>query len=86
MCCHQWDVSYEMPIRIEEGGFPYTTLKGKLNSGMKLLTSVEHALLSGQGMLGLHVSMDHFNDDYKVCVVEGRTPRVRALLWGMGGG
>jgi hypothetical protein len=55
-----------MPIRIEEGGFPYTTIKGKLLSSMKLLTSVDHALLSGQGQVSLHVSMDHFSDDYKV--------------------
>ena len=72
LCClwslSQWDVGYEMPIRLEEGGFPYTTLKGKLLSSMKILSSVDHALLSGQGMVSLNVSIDHFNDDYKIGV------------------
>ncbi len=68
MCAWQWDVSYEMPIRIEEGGFPYTTLKGKLLSNFKIISSVDHTLLGGQGLASLHVSMDHFNDDFKVGV------------------
>ena len=57
-----------MPIRIEDGGFPYTVLKGKLLNSMKILTSLDHTLLSGQGQVSLHVSLDHFNDDYKIGV------------------
>ena len=71
LLCHvlQWDVSYEMPIRLEDGSFPYTTLKGKLNMNtLKFITSVDHALLHGQGVASLYVAMDHFKEDYKVGV------------------
>jgi len=60
-----WDVGYEMPVRLEEGGFPYTTLKTKLHHNWKLESSVEHALLQGQGIVSLHASVDHPNDTHK---------------------
>jgi hypothetical protein len=64
----QWEVSYEMPIRIEDGGYPYTVLKGKLLKSLKIMSSVDHTLLNGQGIASLHVAIDHFNDDFKVGV------------------
>jgi hypothetical protein len=61
--------AYEMPIRIEEGSFAYTTVKGEAKVGetVKITTNVEHALLHGQGKVQLGASMDHANpsDPYK---------------------
>ena len=61
-----------MPIRVLqefETEHPYTTLKGKLNMRtLKLVTSIDHMLLGGQGIGSLLVSMDHFKEDYKIGV------------------
>lgn len=58
-----------MPIRLEEGSIPYTTLKGKLFlRSLRWVTSLDHMLLNGQGMASLYLSLDHFKEDYKVGV------------------
>lgn len=54
-----------MPIRIEDGGFPYTTLKTKLHSTLRIESSVDHTVLHGQGIVSLHASIDHFKDEHK---------------------
>jgi hypothetical protein len=58
-----------MPIRLEDGVFPYTTLRGKVNMrSLKMVTSIDHTLLNGQGVASVMLSMDHFKEDYKVGV------------------
>lgn len=62
-------LGYEMPIRIEEGGFPYTIVKAEaqVSDRVKLVSQVEHMVLGGQGKATLGMTMDHWNpqDAYK---------------------
>lgn len=67
--CVQWDVSLEMPLRVEEGLGPYTTLKTNVNMrSLKVLSCVEHTMLQGQGIAALTLAMDHFKEEYKIGV------------------
>ena len=58
-------LGYDMPIRLEEGTFPYTTLKGRFDCAeMRFVAGVEHTLLHGQGKVQLAFGLNHKREEY----------------------